>query len=79
MNSCVQFITFSSGMPKKLKKQTNYLVHIIKCGIEIIIMKYDGYGVSSPEIPWMFGSRQTVIAKNMTKDIFFSILYYVSP
>ena len=50
-----------------------------------IIRKYDGgygntgYGVSSPGIPWMFGSRQTVIAKNMTKDIFFSIFYYVSP
>ena len=66
-------------MPTKLKKQTNYLVHIIKCGIEIIIMKYDGYGVSNPGIPWMFGSRQTAIAKNMTKNMFFSIFYYICP
>ena len=51
-----------------------------RCEVEIIIMKYDGgygntgYGVSSPGIPWMFGSRQTVIAKNMTKDMFFSLI-----
>ena len=53
--------------------------------IEIIIIKYDGgygntgYGVSSPGIPWMFGSRQTAIAKNMTKNMFFSIFYYICP
>ena len=43
-----------------------------KYGIEIIIIQYGGYGntgygVSSLGIPWMFGSRQTLIAKNMTK------------
>ena len=52
-----------------------------KYGIEIIIIQYGGYGntgygVSSLGIPWMFGSRQTLIAKNMTNDMFFSILYY---
>ena len=54
-----------------------------RCEVEIIIMKYDGgygntgYGVSSPGIPWMFGSRQTVIAKNMTKDMFFFVLLVI--
>ena len=62
----------------KIEKQ-NKLFSIINVGKiwKRIIIKYDrgygntGNGVLSPGIPWMFGSRQTVIAKN----IFFSILW----